>query len=211
MACMCSYFPVNLYYLFRKLSILEVTGLKRRYITYPMIPPATLVIRSVTSPRRKSFIKGCNISMLKLNKKVNPAVFNSLGLFCVRGSRNPNGTVIITFSTICRIKSPRLWITSVKGTRFMGTYACSKIKGSDVMIGTMVTSSTQEIYTYIIVFTARTSLPLLRHFLKNTIKYTAAMAAISNSAIDFPFCKNISSYYTRGRRLAQDSSGMAQS
>lgn len=92
------------------------------YNVYPMIPPNTLVIKSVISDDRKSFIKGCSNSILKLNKNVYNTIFiKFIFLFFISGNKNPNGIVIIMFKTTCLIKSPLPCETSIKGTKFIDT------------------------------------------------------------------------------------------
>lgn len=59
--------------------------------------------------------------MPKLSKNVYSIIFIKLVLLLISGNKNPKGIVIITFKTICLIKSPLPYETSMKGTKFIGT------------------------------------------------------------------------------------------
>ena len=95
-----------------------VNGLNIKYIRYPINPPITLVIKSVISDDRKSFIKGCSNSMDKLNKKVYKTTFSTLTFaFFTKGNKNPKGIVITIFNNTCLIKSPLPLDTSINGMK----------------------------------------------------------------------------------------------
>lgn len=86
-----------------------------------MIPPVTFVIKSVISEERPLKQKGCSSSMPRLIKKQKNIVrLNFADFLWVNGNRNPKGTVIIIFNTICLIKSPRPITTSINGIKFIG-------------------------------------------------------------------------------------------